>query len=222
MHRRVFLASTIASAAASGVSGMPIATGNTHTRTIARPGLIELRPHEQDRTRALAMRSFPFSIATSPLANPVLTLTPLACARTRIADDAGIDVEMRHPGCGVDSILYSAHNTGPGAFPAGIASRIQPDTMGRLTLSVTQRLNDQRQRHTLRVDATRAGSYLLTIPTAPGTNAPVWRASTIELDNTNTPTRVHSLFESRARSCMLMSVRISESNALAEGESHAG
>lgn len=222
MHRRIFLASTVASAAASGVSGMPIATGNTHTRTLAKPELIELRPHEQDSTRAVAMRSSRLSISMSPLTNPVLNLTPLACARTRIAEDAGIDIEMRHPGCGVDSILYSAHNTGTGAFPAGIASRIQPDTMGRLTLSVTQRLNDHRQRHTLRIDSTRAGSYMLAIPTAPGTHPPVWRASSIELDHSKTPTRVHSLFESRARSCMLMSVSISESNAHAEGESHAG
>jgi hypothetical protein len=222
MHRRVFLASTVASAAASGVSGMPISGCVSQTRTLANPQLIELRTHPGDESRAVAMRSLPIAVATSTLISPVVELTPLACTQSRLANNAGIDIELRHPGCGMNSILYSANNVGLGAFPAAVASQIQPDTLGRITLIVTQRLSDLHQKHMLRIPAKRAGSYLLAIPTEPGARAPLWRASTIELNNANTPTRVRSLFGSRARSCMLMSVRVSESNAHTEGEPHAG
>jgi len=222
MHRRGFIAISAASAAASTVTGMPSLSRFTHTPRIAKPELVELRPCEENPSRAVVARAFPISIATDPIINPRIELTPLACAQTRIADTAGIDIELRHPGCGFDSILYSAHNEGLGAVPAGVTSPIDADATGGLSLTITQRVDGCQQRHQIRISASRAGSYLLAIPTQPGAHAPVWRASTIELNNTNTPTQVHSLFESRARSCMLMSVRISETNAQTEGALHAG
>jgi hypothetical protein len=222
MHRRGFIAVSAASAAASTVTGMPVLSNLKGSARIAKPELVELRPHEQDHTRAIASRGFPIAISTDPITNPSIELSPLACTQTRIANDAGVDVELRHPRCGIDSILYSAHNIGLGAFPAGIASPISPDAMGAATLIVTQRINNYRHQHQIRIDANRPGSYLLAIPTEPGARAPIWRTSTIELDDTHTPTQVQSLFESRARSCMLMSVRITDDNAQSEGAHHAG
>lgn len=221
MHRRGFIAISAASAAASSVTGMPVLSDRTRSVRVAKPELIELHPDEQDNSRAIASRGIPIALSTDQIVNPMIELSPLACAETRIADDAGIDIELRHPGCGIDSILYSAHNAGLGAFPSGISTALNPDAMGNTTLIVTQRVHDQRMQHRIRIDAKRAGSYLLAIPTQPGARAPIWRASTIELDLHQRPTRVQSLFESRARSCMLMSVRVSESIAQAEGATHA-
>jgi len=222
MHRRGFIAISAASAAASAVTGKPILSDRSRPARIAKPELVELHPHEQDHTRAIASRGFPVALSTDPIMNPTIELSPLACTETRIASNAGVDIELRHPGCGIDSILYSAHNSGLGAYPAGVASAINPDSMGAATLVVTQRIDDYRQQHQIRIDAKRPGSYLLAIPTEPGARAPIWRTSTIELNNTHTATQVRSLFESRARSCMLMSVRVSESNAQSEGAHHAG
>lgn len=222
MHRRGFIAISAASAAASTVTGMPGLPKVAGTPRIAKPELVELRASEEKPGRAVATRAFPISVATDPISNPRIELTPLACAQTRIAKAAGVDIELRHPGCGMDSILYSAHNDGLGAFPSGISSPIEADAGGGLTLTVTQRVGGDEQRHQIRVNAARAGSYLLAIPTEPGARAPIWRTSTIELDQSRTPTQVRSLFESRARSCMLMGVRVTEHNTQTEGATHAG
>ncbi|MFG0246776.1 MAG: hypothetical protein ACF8MF_12085 [Phycisphaerales bacterium JB052] len=222
MHRRDFIAISAASAAASTVSGMPGLARFSGTPRIAKPELVELRASEEQPGRALVARALPISIATEPIRNPQITLTPLACAQTRIADTSGVDIELRHPGCGIDSIMYSAHNHGLGAFPSGISSPIDADTAGGLSLTITQRVGGDEQRHQIHISASRPGSYLLAIPTEPGARAPIWRTSTIELDSTHTPTQVRSLFESRARSCMLMGVRISENNTQSEGANHAG
>jgi hypothetical protein len=222
MHRRGFIAISAASAAASSVSGMPALSRLAGEQRLAKPELMEIHPIEQDMTRAVAARPFPLTIASESVTQPTIELNPLACTETRIADNAGIDIELRHPGCGIDSILYSAHNTGLGAFPAGIASPIHTDSSGTATLIVTQRLSEHRQQHQIRINARRAGPYLLAIPTEPGARAPVWRASTIELNESRTPIHVRSLFESRARTCMLMSVRILETNDLNQGAHHAG
>ncbi len=222
MHRRGFIAVSAASAAASTVTGMPALSNLKGSPRIAKPELVELQPHEQDYTRAIASRGFPIAISTDPITNPTIELSPLACTDTRVANDAGVDIELRHPGCGIDSILYSAHNTGLGAFPAGVASPLNPDAMGAATLVVTQRTHNHRQQHQIRIDAKRPGSYLLAIPTEPGARAPIWRTSKIELDSTHTPTQVQSLFESRARSCMLVGIRIADNNAQSEGAHHAG
>lgn len=222
MHRRGFIAISAASAAASTVSGMPGLSRITGTPRIAKPELVELRASQEQPGTALVARAFPISIATDPISNPLIELTPLACAQTRIAKAAGVDIELRHPGCGIDSILYSAHNDGLGTFPSGISSPIDTDASGGLTLTVTQRVGGNRQRHHIRISAAWAGSYLLAIPTEPGARAPIWRTSTIELDKTHTPVQVRSLFESRARSCMLMGVRITENNTDREGATHAG
>lgn len=222
MHRRGFIAVSAASAAASSVIGMPILDNLTRSPRLARPELVELRPHEQDRSRALACTRFPIAIASAPIAKPVIELAPLSCIENRIADDAAVDIELRHPLCGYNSVLYSAHNTGPGAFPAGIASIVSPDSAGGLSLIITQRHAELNQQHQLRLDATRAGSYLLAIPTSPDARAPIWRTSTISINESHTPIQVRSLFESRAHSCMLMSVRISESESQLEGVNHAG
>lgn len=222
MHRRGFIAISAASAAASTVSGMPSLARVSGTPRIAKPELVELRASEERPGTALVARAFPISIATDRLRRPQITLTPLSCAQTRIADTSGVDIELRHPGCGIDSILYSAHNDGLGAFPSGISAPVDADTAGRLSLTITQRVGGDEQRHQIRISASRGGSYLLAIPTEPGARAPIWRTSTIELDNSHTPTQVRSLFESRARSCMLMGVRISENYTQSEGATHAG
>ena len=222
MHRRGFIAVSAASAAASSVIGMPILGNLTRSPRLARPELVELRPTEQDRSRALACTRFPIAIASAPIAKPVIELSPLSCIENRLADDAAVDIELNHPRCGYNSVLYSAHNAGLGAFPAGIASIVSPDAAGGLSLIITQRHADLNQQHQFRLDATRAGSYLLAIPTSPDARAPVWRTSTISINESKTPTQVRSLFEARARSCMLISVRITESESQIEGANHAG
>lgn len=222
MHRRGFIAVSAVTAAASSVTGMPILGFPTRSHRFAGPELVELRQHEVDATRAIASR--PFSPTTDHMAlnTPQIELSPLECTGSRVASEAAVDIEMRHPGCGIDSILYSAHKAGLGAFPAGISSPIRPDAAGGLTLIVTQRLGELRQQHKIRINASRAGSYLLAIPTDYEARAPIWRASTIELNSTHTPTQVRSLFDSRARSCMLMSVQITETMTQTQGASHAG
>ena len=224
MQRREFIAISAAAAAASTVTGMPIGSLSTGPSRIAIPELVELRPDVLDHSHAIASRLFPIAMASRSITSPMIELSPLACTETRIANKAGIDIELRHPGCGVDSILYSAHNTGIGAFPAGITSPINPGTMGGVTLIINQRIGEHHQQHQISIDAKRAGSYLLAIPTKIGARTPIWRASTIKLNESRTPTQVRSLFESRARSCMLMSVLISEAqtqNTQIEGANHA-
>ncbi|MCA9275151.1 MAG: hypothetical protein KDA29_03915 [Phycisphaerales bacterium] len=222
MHRRGFIAVSAVTAAASSVTGMPILGHTARSLRFARPELVELRPHEVDATRVIATRPSSLFADRASIAAPQIELSPLACTESRIASDAAVDIEMHHPASGIDSILYSAHKAGLGAFPAGISSPIRPDAAGGLTLIVTQRLGELRQQHKIRIDATRAGSYLLAIPTSPDARAPVWRTSTISINESQTPTQVRSLFEARARSCMLMSVRITESESQIEGANHAG
>ncbi len=222
MHRREFLAWSTASAAATTVLGMPTVSGISRTIQFAKPELVELHSHNHHKSCAVVSRPSLLETAASPITESVIELSPLACTQARIADNAGIDIELRHPGCGKDSILYSAHKIGLGAYPAGVMSPVQADTTGALTLLIKQRHNDRRQLHQIRLNANRAGSYLLAIPTEPGAHAPIWCSSTIELNCTRTPTQIQTLFETRIRSCMFMHVRVFGSNAQNEGAIYAG
>lgn len=215
MDRRQFILAGAATASASTVMGLPAFTSGGSGGRIARPEIFKLRTSETDDRVAQAHRTQPITLSDVPRTPFTVTLQALDCAQNRMGQESAVDIELRHPGSGVDALIYSASNAVPlGSFPPGIRASALPDSRGTGTLIVTQRYRQHHQQHKLRVVASEPGDYLLAIPTAPGARVPIWRASTIELDEGRTPARVRSLFEARAKLCMLVNLHIAPTHAL--------
>ena len=203
---------------------MPIVSQRHQTGSkLAKPQLVELRPETgETTTRGVPPNRLSITSDSARINAPAITIGALSCTDQRLANDTSVDVELTHAGCGISSVLYSAHNVGIGAFPAHNKSSVNPDAFGEITLIVSQRVGEQTQKTNVKVNASREGRYMLAIPTDAYARVPMWRSTQIELDDDANPTQISSLFDARTRSCMLMSIQINESIAQIEGESHAG
>jgi hypothetical protein len=192
-------------------------------RSLSKPKLVELLPDndEPQAARAVSTNRLGFATDQSLVNSPALTIGALSCAQQRLANDVSVDVELVHAGCGLRSVMYSAHNVGVGCFPAQNRTTLNPDALGEITLLIHQHIGQNTQTSAIKVNASRVGSYMLAIPTDAHARVPMWRSTRIQLDDDAQPTQIRSLFDARTRSCMLMSVQINESHAQTEGESHA-
>jgi len=153
-----------------------------------------------------------------------VSVCPMNDMPTRVAQGCALDIELLYPNTGGSrSLLYSAHSTGVGSFPAGNSCDAHPNGAGNTTLIVTQRMGNLSRETPIRIDASRPGRYLLAIPTSPTARVPIWRATQITLDEHNTPQRLHDMLGQRSKSCAMLSIDITahENTETREGDDHA-
>lgn len=230
MQRRSFLAISAVGAATSSLGAAPMRSivGSAPAEGSARfhsPRLVGLGVDaDANRVRALPLLLDSLSSTERRLERARVSISPIADMPTRVAQGCAMDIEMLYPRTGgTRSLLYSAHGTGVGSYPAGIACDAQPDNTGNTTFIVTQRMGNRSRETPIRIDVGRTGRYLLAIPTSPDARVPIWRATQIMFNEHNTPQRLHDMLGQRSKYCAMLSIEITahESTDTSEGDDHA-
>ena len=224
MNRRNFLAVSVAATASGAVTSGVLAESSRpliNTR-IPSPSLGRLVPSTTQEHRAdlIPVSHIRLSTDTSEkLANPQLTIEPLPGISDRVHSDASFDIEILYPHAQQSTILYNAHNTGIGAFPAGVSIDAPADHRGQITLMITQRTHSNSQTKHFQLNATRAGTFVLAIPTAPTNAHAAWRLSRVETNEHGQPTKLTNVLASASARCAYLSITINE-HTHHQGENH--
>jgi hypothetical protein len=217
MNRRDFLATSMVAAAASSVSARVLPRTitprftQTNAQAIPSPslaGLVRSNTHT-DRAR-LTPNAFHQSELGAPIYSPRLTLRPLACVADRIHTNSSISVEVYYPTSMIYAVLYAAHNTKTGAFPATNSTNAPQDSAGLTTMRITQRISERTKSKLITIDTTRQGEYILAIPTAHQSSSAHWRLSSAQLDHTGRVIKLTNPFQSSSAHCAYLNILIDE------------
>lgn len=230
MQRRSFLAISAVGAATSSLGAAPMRSivGSAPAEGSARfpsPRLVGLGVDaDANRVRALPLLLDSLNCTERRLDRARVSIRPIADMPSRVAQGCALDIEMLYPSTGGSrSLLYSAHSAGVGSYPAGLSCDAHPNTAGKTTFIVTQRMGNRSRETPIRIDASRPGRYLLAIPTSPDARVPIWRATQIIHNEHNTPLRLHDMLGQRSKHCAMLSIEITahENVDSSEGDDHA-
>lgn len=219
INRREFVAMGVAAAATTAVSSTAMADSALPSVSrsavgsprIPAPSLAKLQPiTNQPNLARLAPGSSLPSVSQQTLANPMLTIEPLACVSNRLAKDASITIEAHYPVPNLYAILYSAHNHDLGAFPAASETIAPQNTRGQTTLRITQQLHGTTQTKLITLNASNPGTYLLAIPTTGRASNASWRFTKAHLNNDGQITDLANPLPAASSRCAYFSITINE------------
>ncbi len=213
ISRRQFVALSAAAAASATATAQSLASSNTN---LSAPSLARVLPNPLNpTTKRLRHISRASPGAPNPIVSPTLTITPLSCISSRLAQNASLRIEALHPTPNIYATLLHAHNKDIASesipdFASTVVTKAPRNSRAHTTLRVTQHFNNHTQQHALTLDASQPATYLLAIPTAPSASNAAWRLSTAHTNDNENITHLTNPLKAASTHCVYFSIIITD------------